>query len=224
MTQVVPAIIPKDFNHMHGQVVQVKDYVDRVQVDIMDGRFAPEPSWPFKNDHGEFEALLSQREGLPFWKEVTYEFDLMVENPEEIFDEYIQIGASALIFHHDSTDKLDELIQKAHEAKIEAGVAFKPVNFSQDVAFTHWVKEADFIQIMGNNNIGHHGVTLDPEVYEFAENLRRADSDIDIAVDIGVNERTAPELIASGVTKLVSGSAIFHSPDVAEAIEQLSRS
>lgn len=223
MTQVIPAIIPKDFEHLHGQVVQVKDFVNRVQVDIIDGNYAPDPSWPYAADHGEFDALLAQEDGLPFWKDVTYEFDLMIEKPERVVDDYIKIGASGLIFHFDSTDQLDEMIEKCREAKIEAGIAFIPKNFSEDIDFHGWMQKADFIQVMGSNDIGRHGVSLNPNLYSEIEKLKEVDPDTPIAVDIGVNERTAPELIASGVTKLVSGSAIFHAPDIEEAIENISR-
>jgi pentose-5-phosphate-3-epimerase len=40
-----------------------------------------------------------------------------------------------------------------------------------------------------------------------------------IAIDIGVNEDTAPDFVQAGVTKLISGSAIFENPDIKETIK-----
>jgi len=41
-------------------------------------------------------------------------------------------------------------------------------------------------------------------------------------IDIGVNTDTAPKLVEAGATKLVSGSAIYNSPDIKAAIQELS--
>lgn len=224
MTQVVPAIIPQSFDHLRGQVVQVKDYVRRVQVDIIDGEYAPTTTWPYENDNGAFADMVAQKEGLPYWREVTYEFDLMVENPKEVISDYIQMGASGLIIHYDSTDELPELVKEVQGAQIKAGVALVPKNFEENIDIVELAQLADFIQIMGNDEIGKHGVSLDTDVYEFAEEVREIDDEIDIAVDIGVDQQTSPELVAAGVTKLVSGSAIFGAEDIEEAIQRLSKS
>ena len=73
---------------------------------------------------------------------------------------------------------------------------------------------------MGNDKIGYHGVELDEKVYEKIKILREKYSDLPIAVDIGVNETTAPLLIQAGATKLVIGSAIFNTDDIIGTVER----
>ena len=52
--------------------------------------------------------------------------------------------------------------------------------------------------------------------------LRIRYENVIISVDIGVNFETAPKLVEAGVSKLVSGSAIYSSEDIGEAIRKLS--
>jgi ribulose-phosphate 3-epimerase len=44
---------------------------------------------------------------------------------------------------------------------------------------------------------------------------------IDLAVDGGVNERTAPSVVNAGANVLVMGSAIFHKNDVGNALNNI---
>ncbi|MCC5260089.1 hypothetical protein, partial [Staphylococcus aureus] len=46
MIEVVPAIIPESFLHLHDEVSKVKDFVSLVQVDIADGQFVKNKTWP----------------------------------------------------------------------------------------------------------------------------------------------------------------------------------
>jgi ribulose-phosphate 3-epimerase len=75
---------------------------------------------------------------------------------------------------------------------------------------------------MGSDSIGHAGEDLDESVFDKIVEIKERYPDLTIAVDIGVNDETAQDLADAGATKLVSGSFIFESPDIAEAIEQLS--
>jgi len=101
---------------------------------------------------------------------------------------------------------------------LEIGVAINPSTLQEDLF--PLVPCIDFIQCMGNDNIGYQGISLDEDVYEKIKILREKYSDIPIAVDIGVNETTAPLLIKAGATKLLIGSAIFESDDIIGKIEE----
>ncbi|KKW10400.1 MAG: hypothetical protein UY50_C0035G0012, partial [Parcubacteria group bacterium GW2011_GWA2_49_9] len=75
---IVPAIIPKDFSDIAEKLELVKGTAHSVQIDIADGKFAPNKTWPYIGDHGEMTGILREEEGLPFWKDFDFEFDLMV--------------------------------------------------------------------------------------------------------------------------------------------------
>lgn len=223
MTSVVPAIIPDDFRLMKTEMGQMKDFVRRVQIDIIDGQYAPEATWPYNQtpDGGAFEEIINGREGFPFWEDVQFEIDLMATNPETILDDWIATGASTVIIHASSTEKLPFCIDKLLSKGVGVAIALLPSDDPEPV-----IKEVndflaqefegeekpptvedivEFIQIMGNDRIGYHGVELDRTVYTKIRQLRKQFPDLDIGVDIGVNFETAPRLVEAGATRLVSG-------------------
>jgi len=77
----------------------------------------------------------------------------------------------------------------------------------------------DFVQFMGNDQIGVSGVALDEKIYERIRLFKKKNSDVPLEIDIGVDINTAPVLIEAGATKLVVGSAIWSAPDIIGAIE-----
>lgn len=219
MINVTPAIITKNFKQLEEKVALVKDYCDFVQVDITDGKFTHNLTWPYTGDNGEYAQLATEEVGLPFWEDVDYEFHLMIEKPEETVAEWIKIGASRIIVQIESTEKLQDIIDQCKAASVQIGIALKP---STDIELlTPFVEQIDCIQCMGNEELGRHGSPLDLEVLEKIKTLREKYPEMNIAIDIGVHRDTAGDLIDAGVDTLVAGSAIFDAQNIAEAIEDL---
>lgn len=216
--QVVPAIIPQSFAELKEDIEYVKKYVSTIQIDVFDGVYVDSMSWPYTVDRDIFDALVEGSEAMPGWEDISFEIDLTVDYPENVVDEWIQLGASSIIIHPRSTDVLGSIKERLTEFDVHMGVAICP----SDEIREEELRFASFIQLMGSDTVGYHGVELDERVYDRARELRERYPNTDIAVDIGVNAKTAPKLIESGVNKLVSGSFIFDSMDVEEAITTLS--
>jgi ribulose-phosphate 3-epimerase len=220
MTEVVPAIIPKSFEDLKEKILKVQSHVKTVQIDIMDGHFSPEPSWPFDCDCGglvpELSINLSQE------TRVGFELDMMVLNPERYIDSWSDFGVNTFIIHYGSTDKIEEIIDTLKKKGRGVGIAIKPAEGIEVIK--PFLDKIEMLQIMGNDKIGFHGVELDEKVYKLISDLRNLNKDIIISVDIGVNFETAPKLVSAGVSKLVSGSTIYSSSDIGDAIRKLSLS
>lgn len=221
MTTVVPAIIVKNFKQLEEKVSLVKDYCTFVQVDITDGKFTHNQTWPYVGDEGEYTALVTEERGLPFWEEVDYEFHLMVERPEETVADWIKMGASRIIVQIESTDKMQEIIDLCKAASVEVGIALKPSTDSEQIS--PFVEQINCIQCMGNNELGRHGAPLDVSVLDKVKAFREKYSEMNIAIDIGVHADTASSLVDAGFDTLVAGSAIFDEENIAEAIENLAQ-
>ncbi|MEX2369182.1 MAG: hypothetical protein WD552_02190 [Candidatus Paceibacterota bacterium] len=221
MIEVIPAIIPDTFQILRDEMSQVKELVPLVQIDVIDGKFAPEATWPYNGakEAGIFTEIVEQKRGFPFWDKLQFEVDLMVEQPEEVVDDWIMAGASAVIVHASSTDKHADIFATLAEQGTGIGLALKPADSNEII--DQFIDQIDFIQVMGSNEIGYHGVELDPMVYDKIADIRKEHPELSIAVDIGVTFSTAPRLVQAGATRLVSGSAIFESEDMAEAINRL---
>ena len=218
---IVPAILAKDFSEIPAKLELVKGIADTVQIDIVDGKFAPNKTWPYIGDHGELLTILREERGLPFWQDVDFEFDLMVAKPQEVMHDFVKLGASRVIIHIESIppDTLSELIQEWKQA-VDIGLALKP---STPVSLLEtFLHEVSFVQCMGNDKISFGGVPLDEAVVlQKITELRQKYPELTISVDIGVNLETAPRLIEAGASRLVAGSAVFGKANPTEAIREL---
>jgi len=216
MTQVVPAIIAKNFKHIEEKVSLVKDFVDCVQVDITDGKFTRNTTWPYVGDEGEYAQLVQEEIGLPFWEDVDYEFHLMVEKPEVTVFDWIKLGASRVIVQLESTTEMRAIIDMCKASSVEVGIALKPSTDNE--LLTPFISEICCIQCMGNDELGRHGAPLNVSVLEKIKTLREKYPEMNIVIDIGVHEDTARELVDAGVDTLVAGSAVFDAENIAETI------
>jgi ribulose-phosphate 3-epimerase len=224
--EIIPAILPKNYEDLKNNIALVRGIAPVAQIDICDGIFVKSTTWPFIGGDFDihFQAILNEQEGMPFWEDMDFELDLMVANAVENFDIYTKLGPKRIIFHIEAVGDLEnfkeflEGIDMYIRDSIEIGVAINPSTSLEELfPLTNYI---NFVQCMGSDEIGHHGVELDGKVYEKIKTLREKYFDLPIAVDIGVNLQTAPRLIEAGATKLVAGSAIFNTDDIIDTIEK----
>jgi len=220
LTQVTPAIIPHTKEQLEAEVKKVSKFAHLVQIDISDGIFTPFKTWPYNGrDADFFEKLKTQEVGWPKWEDVEYEIHLMVKNPEEMLADWIKTGVSAVVVHIEATDNFQKVIDICRENNVSVGVAIKP---STDIArLEPFISQVDFIQVMGSDILGKHGVELDPKAVEMIRTLRKMYPESIIAIDIGVNLDTKDELISAGANKLISGGFILDSDNPEEIFREL---
>jgi ribulose-phosphate 3-epimerase len=226
MIEIIPAIMPKSFEDLGNKLAHVASHTKTVQLDIMDGKFVRSRSWPYyTSDRESFENLLNESDGLPYWDKVDFEFDLMIENPEETIDDWITAGATRIIVHIESTRKLEEIVKKMHARFaydesivpiIELGLALN-IDTPTNLILPH-LEDIQFVQFMGIETIGLQGEPFAERVVDKIRDFHNAHPEVMISVDGGVNFDTAKILVEAGAKRLVSGSAIFEG-DVAGNIE-----
>jgi ribulose-phosphate 3-epimerase len=191
-----------------------------VQIDVLDGTYAPPSSWPYDSTHGEaFETLRRQEEGLPYWQDFAFEIDLMVKEPERHIEAWALAGAACIIIHVDSTENLPDVVRRCGEHRLEVALAVSP---SSDIEkLTPFIDVALFVQVMGNDHIGYHGIALDEKAIALVRTIHERWPELLIGVDIGVNEETIPTLIEAGAGRFAVGSAIFNYAAPAGAVSNL---
>lgn len=232
---IIPAVLAKDYHDLKEHLALVRGLVPWVQIDVCDGKFVPSECWPYSKGQydGFFQTILSEEEGLPFWKDLDFEIDLMVENPENVISDWITAGASRVILHIESfvseTAK-NEFFEKCGSSApassvfsgIEIGLAIDIDTPNENLApFMKKLQSVACIQCMGIKNDGFQGEEFDLRVLEKISILKKLYPDIIISVDGGVNFETARKLIKAGANRLVSGSQIFDSTNIVESIEHL---
>ena len=220
MIQVVPAIIPHTKEQLEDEIQKVAKFAKLIQVDITDGIFVPTKTWPYNDtDLDFFDKLKNEEVGWPRWEDVDVEVHLMIKNPEGTVLDWIKTGASTIVAHVEATDNFQEVIDLCREKLISVGVAIKP---STDISgLEPFVSQVDFIQCMGNDLLGKHGVSLDPKAILQIKELHKLYPERIIAIDIGVNEETVEELISAGVSKFISGGIILEASNPEEEYDRL---
>ncbi|MEK7501644.1 MAG: hypothetical protein AAB629_01845 [Patescibacteria group bacterium] len=214
--EIIPAILPKTFKELEESVASIQGLVKSVQIDICDGKFVPNATWPYRKRDDSFEMIIREQQGLPFWEKLDYEFDLMVSNPCEVVDDWVKAGATRIIIHAES-EGVAEAIKKL-DNRVEVGLA---LNIETPISATEPFKEMiQFVQCMGIRHVGFQGQAFDGEVIEKIKAIRLEYPDVIISIDGGVSLENAKQLIEAGVNRLVVGSVIFDSENIINTIRQ----
>ena len=206
MIEIIPAIIPKFFQEIEEKIKLVEPYVDWVQLDVMDGKFVNNLTWTNPNDLKSLNTNLN------------LEVHLMINNPEEAIDDWIESGVKRIIIHYESTDKHKEIIEKVKRAGLEIGLAINPETSIEVI--DEFYKDIDLVLIMSVNP-GFGNQDFLNESVDKIRQLRERYKNVNIEVDGGVNLETAPNVIKAGANILISGSAIFKSNNIEQTIKQL---
>ena len=207
MNKIVPTILAKDISKFEEDLGKVEGFADRVQMDIIDGKFVPvETVMP--------EVLLS----IETMAEV--EAHLMVVEPREWVERCVAAGVTTVYGQVEKmTDKLD-FITKAEEAGMKTGLAF-----DLDTPLTgldEWVNLVDSILLL-SVKAGAQGQEFNDAVLEKIKRVRELSSSVTIMVDGGLNEETIKKCLEAGGEKMefAVGSEILTADNPVEVYRRL---
>lgn len=213
MIKIAPSILSADFARLGEQVLAVEAAgADRVQIDVMDGRFVPNIT---------FGAIAL--ESLRPITRLTLETHLMVEPPEKFIERFARAGADTLIIHQESTPRLPQAVEQIRRLGKKAGVALRPTTPASLIS--ELIPSLDLVLVM-TVNPGFGGQEFIPEtlakIQQVRAMVREKGLNCEVEVDGGINPQTAPQVARAGANVLVAGSAVFDSPDgIAAAIRKL---
>lgn len=206
--EILPAIIPQDFEDLASKVGQVVDGAEWIHLDVEDGTLTVDKAWPYNNTDQRFELISHGSEELPCTDIVKYEAHLMVSEPERIMDDWRKAGIDRFIVHAEiETTSLYACIDLAHEFNLELGLAVN-LDTPLDEKYKH-IGEVDFLHLMSIPSIGTQGKPFDKRIFGRIKEVRKLFPEKVISVDGGVNLDNARNLLDAGVNRLSVGSAIF---------------
>jgi ribulose-phosphate 3-epimerase len=233
MFEIIPAILVKKFDDLKDTLSKLVGVVHTVQVDFCDGVFVPSKTWPYADgvdeegnilDHN-FNKIINEEEGMPFWNEFEFELHLMVQNAHKDFGTFLKLGPKAVLFQLEAEGDVTlfkeflEGIDPYVRDHVEIGLSIN-IDTPLEVVYP-LVPLLSFIQVMGIAKIGYQGQGFDDRSLEKIKTLREKYPDLIIIVDGSVNLETAPRIIKAGATKLVVGSALWKDDDPAGAIFEM---
>lgn len=215
MTPIVPAIIPTSRCELI-ELTKTLHFSHELHLDLVDGIFVGQPSWPFGTASIRDE-LLSMK---PHSDSYTLEVDLMVSDPIPIARLLIEAGADMLIFHIETVDLASFIDFVTYAPKqVTVGVSFH--GETRVEAVLPYLAHADYVQVMGIHTIGMQGQPFDEAVFSKIKAIKEAAPECGISVDGSVNQSNAVRLVAAGADRLIVGSAIVKQSDMEAAYKIL---
>ena len=227
MLEIIPAILETSLTDIEGQLARVRGTAREVQLDVGDGIFVQNKTWPFTNaaQRAEFDRITAQEEGLPLWEDFDFEVDLMIQSPEANALAWVSAGASRIILHaaSDGAPAAARALQGARGEEnifpVKVGIAL--ASSAQAADLEPFEGLYDFVQVMGIERVGFQGQAFDERTVALVAQLRQMYRDLTIQVDGGVTLQNARSLAQAGANRLIVGSDIFGSSDPKKEIEAL---
>jgi ribulose-phosphate 3-epimerase len=212
MVEIVPSILSADFARLADEMARVERGGARIlHLDVMDGHFVT-------NITIGPPVVESIRKATKAHLDVH----LMIENPERYVTDFVHAGANSVSVHWEACRHLDGTLEMIRSAKAMAGVVLNPatpVEVLEDVLHV-----ADYVLLMSVNP-GFGGQKLIPYVLEkvrkLAEMRRVKRLALPIEIDGGVHPENLAEVVRAGCDWIVTGSAIFHSPEPEATVRRM---
>lgn len=221
--KIAPSLLSADFGRFNEEIATIADVADMAHVDIMDGHFVPNIT---------FGAPVVGSLKCP----IPMDVHLMIEHPEKYLEDFARAVAKArgiaqgadgslvadkesyLTVHVEACTHLHRVIQQIKSLGMKAAVALNPATSLSTIEAV--LDDVDMILIMSVNP-GFGGQSFIESSLAKIRALRALRPNLDIQVDGGVNDKTAPLVKAAGATILVAGSYVFGATNRKEAIEKL---
>jgi ribulose-phosphate 3-epimerase len=212
--KIVPSVLPADFANLGRDCQDLeKAGVDRIQWDVMDGRFVP--NLTFGPD-----VIAACRAVC----DAPFEAHLMVERPEELLHRYVDAGCELVIVHPESLQQPHRTYAHIRELGARTGIALSPAT---PLAFVEHVLDlVDLILVM-TVNPGFGGQryisTMEPKVAAARRMIDASGFEIELEVDGGIGPDTIGGPAAAGADVFVSGSALWRYGSFGEGVADLRR-
>ena len=211
MPAILASLRSADFTKLAAELAALeKAGVDLLHLDIMDGRFCDEVSFP-----------LEQVQDIRAKTVLPLDAHLMVENPEDTLDDWIATKVQRISIHLEACKDPGPVLAKINQAGITPGLVILPSTPIEQL--DPWLDQVGLINPLGVNPVEKTG--FDEVTYDRIRALkqRRTARSLNflIQADGGVWEKTRAQLLEAGAEELVGGFPIFSKNDYSIAVSEL---
>ncbi|MBM6774151.1 ribulose-phosphate 3-epimerase [Olsenella profusa] len=210
--RIAPSVLSADFARLGEELADVST-ADYVHYDVMDGHFVPNLSFGL-------DILRTVKAAT----ELPVDVHLMITNPDEMVEKYLDAGADLVSFHYEATAHAHRLVSLIKERGAKASIALNPA--TPVLALEPILDDLDMVLLM-TVNPGFGGQKFIDSSLRKLRRLRRMCDEHGvnplIEVDGGISAKNVAEVTAAGANVIVAGSAVFGADDRTAAIADIRR-
>jgi len=207
--KIAPSILAADFTNLEKEIRKVEQAgADLIHIDVMDGNFVP-----------NITIGPCVVKDIRKVTRLPLEAHLMIKHPERFIGDFVKAGSDMVTVHIEAISalKIKSLAKEWRPRGIKLGVSLNPATPLSRIKGV--LSCVDFVLVM-TVVPGFSGQKFMPQVVPKIKKLRSVFRGV-IAVDGGINDTVARDLIRAGADILAAASFIFGSADYKEAIERL---
>lgn len=207
MAEVVPTILTADFSDYSKRLGLLEGVVDRVQVDVIDGRFVNNKTIPL-------ESLRDLETNLKI------DLHLMVKNPEEWVNRALEILPDRIISQVEMMKDPKNFISQVVEGKVAVGIALDLETAVEGIDEEIY-RMSDLVLIM-SVKAGEGGQSFDPRTIEKIEKVKKILGDLgEIGVDGGLDEESIKLCKQAGANIFYVGKTFWEAEDLQARYNEL---
>ncbi len=198
---IAPSLLAADFSRLGSEVESLEQAgADALHWDVMDGHFVNNITL------GPFQIQCLRKK-----TSLLFDVHLMIENPENYIDSFIEGGADHLTLHVETLENVPATLSLIRQKNVSVGLSLKPKTpVSEIIPFLDIV---DLVLVMTvEPGFGGQAFLQDQKekIKILKDKIRKSprNKNIFIEVDGGINETTALDCQECDI--LVAGSYIFN--------------
>ncbi len=194
------SVLPADPSRLGDELRAVEEAgVERVQWDVMDGRFVPNITVG--------PDVIAGTRGLVG---MGFEAHLMVADPDPLLHRWVEAGCERVIVHAEACTHLHRTLARIAELGARPAVALNPS--TPLCAVEHVLDLVDMVLVM-TVDPGFGGQrylpSMEPKIRAAALLVARRGLDVAVEVDGGIDVATAPAAARAGATVFCAGTSLF---------------
>jgi ribulose-phosphate 3-epimerase len=210
--KIAPSILSADFSKLGEEVALLdKGGADYIHIDVMDAHFVPNLT---------IGPLVVN--AIRKTTKVPFDVHLMMDNPMDFVDDFIQAGADSITLHAEVLPHLHRSISYLKDKGVKAAVALNPSTPLHGLEYV--LRDLDMVLLM-TVNPGFGGQKFIPAMLDKIRDLRAMMEEqqvhADIQVDGGISLANINEVVKAGASCIVAGSSVFSAPDPAAMIQMM---
>jgi ribulose-phosphate 3-epimerase len=198
---MAPSILTADFARLGEQVAEAEQGgADCLHLDVMDGVFVPNMS---------FGPMVVK--SLRAVTRLPLHTHLMIVHPEKWIDAFADAGSDSLTVHVEACPDLEKTLGRIEAAGMRVGVTLNPETPLSAVEAV--LPQVDELLVMLVEP-GYGGQAMIPAMLDRVRQARRLldarGLEVELAADGGIKAENVAEVVRSGATLVVAGSAVFN--------------